>query len=400
MGGDDLFIEAVDKMQKRPLVRINVQPAVLQWAVARSGREQELSQKFPRLAEWLTGENQPTLRQLEKFARATSLPFGYLLLAEPPEERLPIPHFRTLTDEPVRKTSPELLETVRAMQQRQVWMREYLIEQGHEPIPFVGSASINDPLLDVVQRIRAEMGLSENWASEYPTWTDALRALQARIEDVGILVVVNSIVGNNTHRRLEVTEFRGFVLVDEYAPLVFVNGADGRAAQMFTLTHELAHVWLGRSAAFDLRALQPADDPTEQACNQIAAEFLAPAAQLRALWPSLSHKDNPFQAVARRFKVSEIVVARRALDLNLITRQTFFEFYKTYQERAREERARDAGYGDFYATQNRRIGAYFGQAVARAVKEGRLLYREAYRLTGLYGRTFERYLESVVEKAE
>ena len=145
---------------------------------------------------------------------------------------------------------------------RQAWMREYLVEQGHEPLGFVGSAEIAEEPVRIAEDMKRTLGLGQNWTASQPTWSAALRELQRMIEDAGILMVVNSVVGNNNHRKLEVNEFRGFVLVDEYAPLVFVNGADGKAAQMFTLAHEMAHIWFGSSAAFDLRQLQPADDET------------------------------------------------------------------------------------------------------------------------------------------
>jgi Zn-dependent peptidase ImmA (M78 family) len=219
--------------------------------------------------------------------------------------------------------------------------------------------------------------------------------MERKIEQVGILVVVSSIVGNNTRRKLDPNEFRGFVLVDEYAPLVFVNGADGKAAQMFTLAHELAHVWLGSSAAFDLRELQPSDDRTEQMCNRVAAEFLVPAEELRAFWPFIGLGTDRYQRIARRFKISEIVAARRALDLRLITRPQFFDFYQAYEDRERRMSGQESESGDFYATQNLRVGRRFGQAVARAAKEGRLLYAEAFQLTGLHGKTFDRYAESL-----
>jgi Zn-dependent peptidase ImmA (M78 family) len=209
------------------------------------------------------------------------------------------------------------------------------------------------------------------------------------------MVVVNGIVENNTRRKLDVAEFRGFVLVDDYAPLVFVNGADGKAAQMFTLAHELAHVWLGSSAAFDLRELQPANDRTELACNRVAAEFLVPEAQLRASWPALRRDAEPFQAIARQFKVSSLVGARRALDLQLISKREFLDFYGEYQEDERRAAAKKPEGGDFYATQNLRIGRRFAQAVVQAASEGRLLYRDAYQLTGLYGKTFASYAESL-----
>src|SRR5208282_5042190 len=128
------------------------------------------------------------------------------------------------------------------------------------------------------QKIRQTLGIESGWAARQPTWTAALRELFRKVEEVGILVVVNGVVANNNHRKLDPFEFRGFVLVDEYAPLVFLNGADGKAAQVFTMAHELAHVWFGSSAAFDLRELQPADEQMEKACDRVAAEFLVPEA--------------------------------------------------------------------------------------------------------------------------
>ena len=215
------------------------------------------------------------------------------------------------------------------------------------------------------------------------------------MEAVGMLVVVNGIVGNNTHRKLDPGEFRGFVLVDEYAPLIFVNGADAKSAQMFTLAHELAHVLLGSSAAFDLRQMQPADDPVELLCNRAAAEFLVPARPLRRYWPSISGAPEPFSVAARRFKVSALVAARRALDLELVSTDDFLTFYREYQKDERRTAARRSEGGDFYANQNFRVGRRFASAVVRAAREGRLLYSEAYRLTGLYGDTFERYASSI-----
>ena len=372
--------------------RVAIKRDILRWAMDRSGVTiDDLQRRFPNVRQWDTGERRPTLRQVESLARLTMTPLGFFFLAEPPEERLPVPYFRTLGGETPSGPSPDLLETIQTMEQRQAWMREYLIEQGQEPLPFVGSAQPRNPPVWVADRVRRALSLKEGWAARQPTWTDALRALRETIEDAGILVVVNGIVGNNTRRKLDPGEFRGFVLVDEYAPLVFVNGADSKAAQMFTLAHELAHVFLGSSAAFDLREMQAADDPTEQACNRGAAEFLVPERELRRIWPSVKGDPEPFQAIARQFKVSSLVAARRALDLNLIPRAAFSGFYRAYQSDERRAATRQPKRGRFYANQNLRVGRRFASAVVRAATEGKLLYTEAYQLTGLYGKTFDRY---------
>lgn len=374
------------------MTRVAISEPVLRWALERSGRSEAVQAKFPKLSEWLRGQSQPTLNQLETLAKATSTPLGYLFLPEPPDERLSIPIFRT-RGEAMRRPSADLLETVQTMERRQAWMRDYLIDQGNEPLAFVRSAQIAEEPESLARQIRHMLGLNGGWAAQQPTWTAALRELERKMEEAGLLVVVSSIVGNNTHRKLATDEFRGFVLVDEYAPLVFVNGADAKAAQMFTLAHELAHVWFGSSAAFDLRELQPADDATERACNRVAAEFLVPAEELRAFWPSVEDNPKRYKAVARQFKVSEIVAARRALDLQFATKSEFLDFYQDYQEQEHLAAGPTKEGGDFYATQNLRVGRRFAEAVVRATKEGRLLYSEAFQLTGLHGKSFDRYAE-------
>lgn len=354
-----------------------------------------MASRLPRIREWAAGAVLPTLRQLESLAKATSTPLGFFFLAEPPEERLPVPYFRTLRSDSPEQPSPDLLDTMQMMQRRQAWMREFLIEEGRDPLPFVASARVEEQRATVAERMRAALGLEADWASGHRTWKDALRTLREAIDDAGILVVVNGVVGNNTHRKLDPREFRGFVLVDERAPLLFVNGADGKAAQMFTLAHEVAHVFFGSSAAFDLRQLMPAEDATERACNQVAAEFLIPGRLLRPVWPAASDDASRFQEMARRFKVSELVVARRALDLDLIGREAFLAFYHSYQTAERRLAPQQPEGGDFYANQNLRVGHRFARTVVRAAREDRLLYSEAYRLTGLYGKTFDAYAASL-----
>ncbi len=169
--------------------RVAVKREVLRWAVNRSGRPlPSLQRKFPKIRQWETGESQPTLRQLESLARATLTPLGFFFLPAPPEERLPIPYFRTLGDEPLRRPSADLLESVQTMQRRQAWMREFLIEQGHERLPLVGSATLNETPRGVADRIRRTLGFGQGWAAGQATWTDALRALRDAMEAAGILM--------------------------------------------------------------------------------------------------------------------------------------------------------------------------------------------------------------------
>jgi Zn-dependent peptidase ImmA (M78 family) len=376
--------------------RVPVNESILRWALDRSNKRiDDLQHNFPKIRQWFTGEIHPTLRELKNFSKKTLTPLGFFFLEKPPIEELPIPHFRTIKDEIPSAPSPDLIDTIHLMQRRQAWMREYLLEEGQEPFSFIRSARLDEKPVMISQRIRKTLGFNDRWAASVRTWEDALITLREAMEKIGILVFRNGIVGNNTHRKLDPEEFRGFVLVDDYAPLVFVNNADYKAAQMFTLAHELAHVFLGSSAAFDLRNMLPANDPTELKCNKVAAEFLVPETELRQIWPSIKAEPEPFQIIARRFKVSVLVTARRVLDLGLINKESFLQFYRDYlQDERRKAAIRKQG-GDYYKNQYPRLGRLFISTVVRATQEGKLLFSEAYRLTGLYGKTFDNYVNSL-----
>ncbi len=231
-------------------------------------------------------------------------------------------------------------------------------------MPFIGACRGEKDPLQIADAIRKQLNLSPEWASQHPNWENALKALQTKVEAAGIMVVSSSIVGNNAHRPLDPKEFRGFVLVDEYVPFIFINSADSKTAQMFTLAHELAHLWLGQGAVFDLHQLEPARDKVEQVCNRVAAEFLVPSEALRAFWPSAQENPDPWQAITRRFKVSTLVAARRSLDLGLMSKTQFPTFYTQYLQQERAKKPKSGG--SFYDLQLARLGRRFAQAVIEA----------------------------------
>lgn len=371
--------------------RATVRPALVRWARERADLPlADLARKFPKLEAWERGAAQPTLKQLEAFAKATFVPIGYLFLPEPPEEPLPIPDFRTVPGAAPARPSPDLLDTIYAMQRRQWWLRDTLMESETAPLDFVGSARLTDDPNAVGREMRRVIGFEDGWASKVGTWQEAVSELRRAMEQFGIMAVINGVVGNNTQRKLDVEEFRGFVLADAYAPLIFVNGADAKSAQMFTLAHELAHLWLGQEGLSGFEGIFPGGTPVEDWCNQAAAEFLVPARELKTRWGDVKRHERPFGILARQFKVSPIVAGRRAMDLRLIDRDTFFAFYRAYIAEERT-RSKGVGGGDFYNNQNTRVGVLFTTHVVRAAKEGRLGFREAYELTGLRGGAFQEY---------
>lgn len=375
--------------------RIAASPEVLRWARQRAGLSlAALQGKFPKLAEWEAGTSQPTMKQLEDFGKKTRTPFGFLFLPEPPEMPLPFADFRRVENQRRQGVSPELVDTIHLMRRRQAWLREEQLEADVAPLEFVGSARLTDDPTDTSRDMRRMLGLQDGWAGLASTWTAAVGKLRDVIEGLGVLAVVNGVVGNNTHRKLDVKEFRGFALSDPYAPLIFVNGADAKSAQMFTLAHELAHLWLGDvgEGLSGFQGLQPDSGDVEQFCDRAAAEFLVPAAEIQEAWRGVAaDTGTAFKTLATRFKVSPVVIGRRAMDLGLVEPERFFSFYCDYTQREYEKKQSEPGGGSFYNTQNARVGQKFASQVIRAAKEGRIGFKEAYDLTGLNGGAFQKY---------
>lgn len=378
-------------------VTLPINENIITWALSRAGYDVSgFSIKYPALKvdRWLLGEKQPTVKQLEDFSKKVHVPFGYLFLQEPPNESIDFPLFRTGHANPTYQVSPNVYDTILELSRRQEWLREYLVQLEVKPLDYVGRFDQHTPVEQFVQDLRDQLGLKAGWTVASPTWEETLTKLMDAIERIGIIVVQNGIVGNNTHRSIPVDECRGFVLVDEYVPFLFVNNGDAKAAQLFTLVHELAHVWLGKSAGFNQDQLLPADDPTELLCDRVAAEFLVPARMLSDVWTGISD----VRMLATRFKVSPVVIARRALDLGLLGRDAFFDFYNQYMDAVREKKARQAGGGDFYRTNKRRVSPTFASYVDSAVKSGALTYKDAFKLTGLHGDVYSRFINEVVIK--
>ena len=374
-------------------LQITLQPSVLRWARERANLSPEaLAEKLNVKPDCVTQWEQSgkiSIAQADRLAARTYTPLGYLYLEEPPDDSLPIHDFRTRTGDPPRRPSPNLLDTIYQMQRRQAWMRDDLIENEEDPLPFVGAYSHRYDHTAVAAAMHRALGLNAGWAEEQKSWRQALSFLRNRADRAGILVVFNGVVGNSNRRKLDPKEFLGFALVDEYAPLVFVNNAYYIAAQTFTLAHELAHLFVGETGLTAFDKLMPANNATEQFCSRTAAEFLVSAEELRAFWPTVRNQKNAYQKIALRFRVSAIVAARRLLDLELIERDTFFAFYERNKTQGKGHAATSSS-GTFWNTQKWRIGPRFASAVAVATAEGRLLHREAYSLTGLKRNTFDK----------
>jgi len=370
------------------MMRVAVQPEMFRWARERAGLDVlALRSRFPHLAAWEQGEAQPTLRQLARYARATHAPLGYFFLPAPPEEPLPIPDFRTIGGRVIARPSADLLDTLYACQARQAWFRDEALVTGQRPLPFIASMDIAIAPDRAADQLRQTLGFSVQARRECSSWSEALRLFIAQADALGVLVMVSGVVGSNNTRVLDPEEFRGFALADALAPLVFVNGSDSKSAQMFTLAHELAHLWLGQSALSDA-GVEGAGEPqhgagVERWCNQVAAELLVPLPEFIAALREGELLDDAMRRLAREFKVSTLVVLRRLLDVGRLSRDAFWQAFRAEQARLVAIQAASSGGGDFYRTTTARVGKRFARSLVESTLEGRTLYRDAFHMLGI-----------------
>ncbi|MCU1494519.1 MAG: hypothetical protein JWO62_2283 [Acidimicrobiaceae bacterium] len=364
-------------------VRVEVSSSMLTWARERARiAYDDLLGRFPHLPEWESGSLHPTLRQLEGYARATHVAFGLLLLSEPPDEPLPIPDFRTIADSPIGRPSADLLDTIYICEERQDWYRDFARINREDRVPFVGMLSVASPVEAAAETIRSTVGFDLPSRAQFPSWTAALSGLADQVEESGVLVMTNGIVGSNTHRRLDPQEFRGFSLVDDLAPIIFVNGADTKAAQIFTLAHEVAHIWLGSSGLDDAVLDGATGNETERWCNRVAAELLVPLAALREAYNDRVVLTEELDRLARLFKVSTLVVLRRIHDAGRLSWDEFRHAYAEELHRVQALMERDGSGGNFYNTTPIRASKRFSRALISSTLEGQTLYRDAARLLG------------------
>jgi Zn-dependent peptidase ImmA (M78 family) len=364
------------------MIRVAVEPEMLRWARERAGLDvADLRTRLPKLATWERGEVAPTLKQLEDFAKAVYVPVGYLFLAEPPVETIPIPDYRLGRRGALARPSPNLLDMLYLCQGRQDWYRDFARVSSEPPMAFVGSLSLTTPIEIAATTIRDALGFDLEARRASRTWADALRQFVAQADALGVLVMCSGIVLNNTHRKLDPAEFRGFAMSDNLAPLVFINGADTKSAQMFTLAHELGHLWLGQSALSDNDPSTFVGVDVETWCNRVAAELLVPLVLLAEEYKSRATLSDEMSRLARRFKVSTLVILRRIFDAGAISRVRFNEAYAAELERLASIE-RGSG-GNFYPTQTARVSKRFASALVESTLEGRTLYRDAFRMLGI-----------------
>ena len=344
------------------------------------------------LNKWMSGEKSPTFNQLEDFSKKTRIPLGYFFLKTPPTEELKLLKYRTVDSTAVQMPSRDLFDTVRHMENVQEWMRDYLVSSGADKIGFLGTIDPNNDIISVAANIRQVLGLDKKWYEKSTSLDISFKILREAIGAVGIVVMMNGIVGNNTRRHLNVEEFRAFTLIDEYAPLIFINSTDSKGGKIFSLLHEFIHIGVAQNSLYNAgQDGFPVVNPNETFCNGVTAEIMVPFDLFKTNWNSNSDDvDIRIATLSNYFKCSQLVIARRAYDLNYISDSEYAVAALGARQGFSQKTSNNGG--DYYKTQATRIDHRFLLALDASVREGRTLYSDAFRLTNTNRGAFENLL--------
>jgi Zn-dependent peptidase ImmA (M78 family)/transcriptional regulator with XRE-family HTH domain len=362
-----------------------ITPKILTWARKRSGLSipaiaSKIGVSVDIFSSWERGDTHPNLRQAQKIAHKMYIPLGYLFLSDPPVEKVPLRDFRKVKGQP-QPLSPEFIDVLYDALRKQDWYREHQKLEGAEPASFVGKFNLKDSVKTIAGNIRSTIGINDSMRQRAHNWEDFLADFIHCTEAKGILVLRQGFVGNNTFRKLSVQEFRGFAISDSIAPLVFINDQDAKVAKIFTLAHELAHLWIGESGISNLdysrRSIEQ-KNTIDRFCDQIAAETLTPSDHFKSYWGFYPTIEGNINSLVRRYRVSRFVILRRAYDLDLITHEDYQTYYQDFWEDKRSTKQGDGpGFDRLFLYRN---SFTFTFALLGSAVEGRVSYVEAARL--------------------
>lgn len=360
----------------------NINPIVLKWAreTAKMNEEEassKVSVKPEKLSAWEAGVSQPTIHQALKLAKAYQRPFAILFLPEPPTDFHPLQDFRKYGS---IELSTSATFIIREIQRKQVWVSDEIMDSGEPPLNFVGRFSIKDSPKSVAADILATLRINP---SKYDG-NDPIRVWIDCAESEGIFVSRTSFI--HSRMKLDKNEFQGFAIADRFAPFVFINSADWRAPQLFTLVHELAHIWIARTGISNVIDPEIKDTsqfhPVELFCNEVAANALIPEKFISELPSGVFRSSNEIFKVAKQLGVSSFAFLVRALKLKLVSlpeyqvlknesEKEFLLFAKREAERKINQKKEKGGPSPYLLRLNRN-SRLFTQIVLDGYKGGRI----------------------------
>ena len=234
-------------------VTYNISQDILDWVIKQTASNSVRPKTLPMIRKWQRGTKIPTYNQIERASKDTRIPLGYFFLKTPPTEKITLLEYRTIKSQEFEPPSRDLVDTIAEMEQIIEWTKNNLKAEGAEANPVVGKLKGIRNIDTISSDIRTVLGLTENWFEETTDTGNSFRKLRTAMNDAEITVMMNGIVRSNTHRALDVNEFRAFTIIDEYAPLIFINANDSINGRLFSLLHEFVHICLGVNNLFNDR---------------------------------------------------------------------------------------------------------------------------------------------------
>lgn len=379
-----------------PAVNVKIRPEIINWALSQT-QEEKLGDKLMNdITKWLEGKKIPTFNQIEDFSKKANIPLGYFFLQTPPAEQIDLLEYRTVDSVQLANPSRNLIDTIHEMENIQDWMKTYRQDLGFGELSVVGCVKGIKDVNFIVDRIRSDLELEDIWYEKTKDAREAFGYIRTQLEGCGVVVMMSGIVGKNTHRALDVEEFRAFAMVDDWAPLIFINAADSNGAKLFSILHEVAHIWLGRDDLFNDRQNRILDvNDIELICNAVAGELMVPQNIFLEKWNTCNMGVlEKITELAKYFRCGEVVIARKAIDCKKIEKNIYNRVVQTAIENYRlmkENRQTDGG--NYYNTMGSRLDGCFVRALCESINIGRTTYTEAYRLTNTSRKTFSEVVQ-------
>ncbi|HHY11502.1 MAG TPA: ImmA/IrrE family metallo-endopeptidase [Firmicutes bacterium] len=363
--------------------RVEVGRDVYLWAIKESRKDfGEIQNRFKKIGTWISGEHHPTFRQVESLANFLGVPLGYMFLDEPPKTNFIESEFRTIGNK-IPEISKDLQDILYIMARKKDWLSEHRRGKGWgKLLPY----DFGDLSKENILPAREYLDLDEFWYKEHRDKDSAFKHLRQKLEDIGIVVMQSGVVGSNNHRRLDINEFRGFLLYDDFAPLIFINSRDSKAGKIFTLVHEYIHFLLQEDDIF------VDENSDETNINMITAEFLIPTSHVQRLWDNSRPELEQIEELSKLFHVSELAIAIKLKELHKIS-QHIVNAVKRHTERAMRNRGSGEPGGDYYLTNRSRLGDSFLRAVIQAAESGDVSYTYAFDLLGGSAKLYDYFKE-------
>ena len=351
--------------------RIKINKKIYIWAIKESKKDfKEIEYKFKDIESWISQDKFPTFRQVEKLANFLKVPLGYMFLDEPPKTDIIQSEFRTIGNK-----VPEVSNLGR----KRDWLSEYRREKGWEKlIPDDFNDLSNKDINTICVSAKEFIDLNELWYEEHRDNASAFKYLREKLESNGITVMKNGVVGSDNRRKLNVKEFRGFLLYDDIAPIIFINNNDSATGKIFTLIHEYIHFLLEEDDIF-IDEDAELKNGNEKRINKITAEFLMPTSHIEKLWDDNRLQIGQIEDLSKLFHVSAIALAIKLKGMGKIDQQLVNEIMQNTKGRL-ENSAEAGGGGNYYYTSRSRFGDSFLSTVIQGAESGDIGYTQAFKL--------------------